>query len=78
VNAVELPRPDSTLGIVEAAALAEPGTEMRLPPAEYVSRHAFVICSAPDIERCRLRLDVAASRVALDWEPLPAAEAMAS
>ena len=73
VGSVGVPDPDPELGIVTAAALAGPGTELRLPPHEYVSRYGYVICVAPDLEGCRRRLEAAASRLVLDRLPLPAA-----
>jgi biotin carboxylase len=71
VRSVDLPDLDPELGIVAAVALASPGTELRLPPREYVSRHSYVICEGRDLESCRRRLESAASRLVLDWRPSP-------
>jgi biotin carboxylase len=75
VRAVGVLEPDPDLGMVTAAALAAPGTELRLPPRGYRSRYAYVICAATHLEACRLRLEAAAARLRLDWRPLPAVEA---
>jgi hypothetical protein len=71
VTSVSVPAPDPELGIVAAAALVSPGTELRLPPREYVARYAYAICIAPDLAGCRRRLQAAANRLALEWRPLP-------
>ncbi|GGS42902.1 ATP-grasp domain-containing protein [Actinokineospora fastidiosa] len=52
-------------GVVAAAALVEPGTEMRLPPAAFISRHAYVVCAAADPDECAALLDKALSEVHL-------------
>jgi biotin carboxylase len=71
VTSVSVPDPDPELGIVTAAALVAPGTELHLPPREYVARYGYVICIAPDLAGCRRRLRAAATRLALEWRPLP-------
>lgn len=73
VSAVTVPEPDPELGLVTAAALAAPGTELRLPPSEYVARYGYVICVAADQAGCRSRLQAAAARLALHRRPLPVA-----
>ncbi|UGY91985.1 ATP-grasp domain-containing protein [Streptomyces gobiensis] len=57
-------------GIVQATAMVQPGTELRCPPAEYVSRYAFVIAEGRDEEECRTRLAEAEQLASLDYEPL--------
>ncbi|QIS11404.1 ATP-grasp domain-containing protein [Nocardia arthritidis] len=57
-------------GLVTAAAMVEPGAELRLPPGGYIARHSFVVCAAADPARCAEFLDAAADSVRLDGEPL--------
>ena len=52
-------------GVLQAAALVEPGAAMRLPPAEFISRHAYVICAGHDPYDCAAELDKALSEVRL-------------
>jgi L-ornithine N5-oxygenase len=65
VESVSVPecRPDN--GVLAAAALVEPGTRLRLPPAEFISRHAYVICEGRDPEECAALLGRALSEVRL-------------
>lgn len=69
VRAISLP--SGAPGLVLAAAMVEPGTELRLPPGGYIARHSFVICQADDPAGCAGRLETAAARVQVDTEPLP-------
>ncbi|MGC9537111.1 ATP-grasp domain-containing protein [Streptomyces sp. UG1] len=62
--------PSTAEGLLAAEAMAEPGTELRLPPNGYIARHAYVICAGADPEETAGRLDAAADLVELDWEPL--------
>ena len=57
-------------GVLQAAALVEPGAAMRLPPAEFISRHAYVICAGHDPYDCAAELDKALSEVRLTATPL--------
>lgn len=57
-------------GLVTAAPMVEPGTELRLPPGGYLARHSFVVCEAEDRTSCAERLELAAGAVRLDAEPL--------
>ncbi|MCM6774675.1 ATP-grasp domain-containing protein [Nocardia sp. CDC159] len=67
--------PEHAPGLVTAAAMVEPGAELRLPPGGYIARHSFVVCEASDPRRCDELLDAAADLVVLDGEPLePLAE----
>ncbi|MGW5053459.1 ATP-grasp domain-containing protein [Actinokineospora sp. NPDC004072] len=61
VARVEVPREH----VIAAAALAEPGAELKLPPAAFISRHAYVICAAADPDECAALLDKALSEVHL-------------
>ncbi|MHC0429391.1 ATP-grasp domain-containing protein [Streptomyces sp. O3] len=62
--------PDEAPGLITAAAMAEPGTELRLPPGGYIARHSFVVCAAETLQACDERLAAASALVALDVEPL--------
>ncbi|HEY3868749.1 MAG TPA: ATP-grasp domain-containing protein [Actinocrinis sp.] len=70
VAGFELPDPDPGAGLIAAVAMVGPGTRLRLPPEGYLSRFAYVICSAADAESCRGRLDAAAAEVRLMAKPL--------
>jgi biotin carboxylase len=79
VESIALPerRPDN--GLVEAVALVEPGTKLELPPAEFISRYAYVICAGRDPQECAVRLDKALSEVRLTARaPVPSASAVAA
>ncbi|WP_405010271.1 ATP-grasp domain-containing protein [Kitasatospora sp. NBC_01539] len=67
--------PDEAPGLVHAAAMAEPGTELRLPPGGYIARHSYVVCAADTREQCAEQLEAAAALVVLDAEPLTAKQA---
>ncbi|MEG8179475.1 ATP-grasp domain-containing protein [Nocardia terpenica] len=62
--------PEHAPGLVTAAAMVEPGAELRLPPGGYIARHSFVVCEASDPQRCDALLDDAAALVEVDGEPL--------
>ncbi|MFI5775960.1 ATP-grasp domain-containing protein [Nocardia sp. NPDC051570] len=62
--------PEHAQGLVTAAAMVEPGADLRLPPGGYIARHSFVVCEASDPQRCDELLDAAADLVVLDGEPL--------
>ncbi len=68
VRSVTLPA--EAPGLVAAEQMAEPGTELRLPPGGYIARHSFVVCRADSPEECTARLDTAVGLVVLDAEPL--------
>jgi biotin carboxylase len=79
VESITLPerRPDN--GLVEAVALVEPGTKLELPPAEFISRYAYVICAGRDPEECAVFLDKALSEVRLTARaPVPSAPAVSA
>lgn len=69
VREVSLPRPGRN-GLLEAAPMAEPGAELRLPPRGYIARYAFVICTADDVESCRTALERAAGQASLVYDQL--------
>jgi len=63
-----------TSGVLASGALAEPGEFLALPPAQYASRHAYVICSGADPAECAVLLDKALAEVRLTARPkIPAA-----
>jgi biotin carboxylase len=65
VESVSVPAPEAERGVLASAALVRPGARLRLPPAEFISRHAYVICGGPDIDACAAALDEAHSRIRL-------------
>ncbi len=70
VESVSVPecRPDD--GVLAAVALVEPGARLELPPAGFISRHAYVICAGRDPGECATLLDKALSEVRLTARPL--------
>jgi biotin carboxylase len=62
--------PTESPGLVQAAAMVNPGAELRLPPGGYIARHSFVICEADDPKTCDERLTAAIERVVVDAEPI--------
>ncbi|MFD9112561.1 ATP-grasp domain-containing protein [Streptomyces bottropensis] len=68
IHAVRVPT--GLPGLVTASPMVEPGTELRLPPGGYLSRHSFVVCSGEDTGVCRERLATALAAVELDADPL--------
>jgi biotin carboxylase len=70
VTEIGLPRPEDHEGLVEAAPLASVGTELRCPPADYVSRFAYLIATGTDAEDCSARLDALERTVVLHSEPI--------
>ena len=71
---VSVPDPDAVPGLLEARAIAQPGTELRLPPSTHLCRHAYVLAVAPTRADCERALDEAAALVRLRYEPLEQAE----
>jgi biotin carboxylase len=65
VESVTVPPPRRGNGVVAASALVEPGARMKLPPAEFISRYAYVICAGRDSDDCSALLDKALSEVRL-------------
>jgi biotin carboxylase len=65
VELVSVPDADPQHGLLAAAPLAGPGAELRLPPAEFISRHAYVICAGRDRGECAELLAAAVSQVRL-------------
>jgi hypothetical protein len=66
--------PERADGLVVAVPMVEPGTELRLPPGGYISRHSYVVCEAEDVATCRRRLAAAGDLVRLDARPLDPVE----
>lgn len=62
--------PEHAPGLVTAAAMVEPGAELRLPPGGYIARHSFVVCEAADAPRCADLLRAAADAVEVTGDPL--------
>ncbi|MBF6209446.1 ATP-grasp domain-containing protein [Nocardia puris] len=62
--------PEHAPGLVTAAAMVEPGAELRLPPGGYIARHSFVVCEAADAPRCADLLRSAADAVEVTGDPL--------
>ncbi|MEV0027507.1 ATP-grasp domain-containing protein [Nocardia sp. NPDC050793] len=62
--------PEHAPGLVTAAAMVEPGAELRLPPGGYIARHSFVVCEAADAPRCSELLKAASASVELVGDPL--------
>ncbi|MFH0518994.1 acetyl-CoA carboxylase biotin carboxylase subunit family protein [Streptomyces sp. M41] len=71
VQEVSVPEPGSIDGLLAAEPIATPGTELRLPPGGYLSRYAYVVCTAPDRTTCDQALDEAARATRLSLTPLP-------
>lgn len=62
--------PAEAEGLLAAEAMVEPGTELRLPPGGYLSRHSYVVVAGADPVQTAARLDAAAALVELDRRPL--------
>ena len=71
---VSVPDSASVAGLLQASAIAQPGTELRLPPSTHLCRHAYVLAVAPTPAECHRALDEAAALVRLRYEPLDQAE----
>jgi biotin carboxylase len=65
VESVSVPECHQGNGVLAASPLVEPGARLRLPPAEFISRHAYVICAGRDPDDCAALLDQALSQVRL-------------
>jgi biotin carboxylase len=72
VESVSVPpsRPDNE--VLAAAALVDPGAELRLPPGDFIARYAYVICAGRDPDDCDALLDKALSEIQLTARALPA------
>ena len=71
VESVSVPEPCTGDGVLAAGILADPGTRLELPPAGFISRHAYVICAGRDSDECVAVMDKALSKVQLTSHPLP-------
>jgi biotin carboxylase len=74
LRAIRMPAPGASPGLVTAAAMADPGTVLRLPPGGYLARHSFVVCEAEDTAGCQERLARAAALVEPVTEPVGPAD----
>jgi biotin carboxylase len=70
VESVTVPAPRADNGLLAAGPLADPGERLALPPAEYTSRHAYVICAGAGRAECEALLDKALAEVHLAARPL--------
>jgi biotin carboxylase len=75
VVAATVPEPGAVPGLVEARAMASPGTRLRLPPRAHLGRYGYLICTADDPAECEARLDAAAKLADVHYEPLEPAQA---
>lgn len=75
VESVAVPQSTPDNGVLAAAALVDPGAELRLPPAGFIARHSYVICVGRDPDDCVALLDKALSEVQLTARVLPDAAA---
>ncbi|MFI9170093.1 ATP-grasp domain-containing protein [Streptomyces lincolnensis] len=73
VTAVTVPGPGTVPGLVEAAPMAAPGTELRLPPHGFLSRYAYAVAEGRDRRTCEAVLDRVVSLSSLTLRPLPEA-----
>jgi biotin carboxylase len=77
VESVSVPQAEPQRGLLAAAPLVGPGAGLRLPPAEFISRHAYVICAGRDPDACTALLAAASSRIRLTARALlPSASAV--
>ncbi|GAA4252841.1 ATP-grasp domain-containing protein [Dactylosporangium darangshiense] len=65
VESVTLPEVRAERGVLAAAALVGPGDRMLLPPAEFISRYAYVIGAGRDPQECAAVLDAAEAQTRL-------------
>lgn len=70
VDSVSVPEPCPQDGLLEAGVLVEPGTRLELPPAGFISRHAYVICAGRSPDECAALLDKAVAQVRLTSHPI--------
>jgi biotin carboxylase len=65
VESVALPEVGPEHGVLAAAALVKHGDRMLLPPAEFISRYAYVIGEGSDPRQCAAALDAAQAQIRL-------------
>jgi biotin carboxylase len=65
VESVSVPQARPDEGLLASVALAGPGTRLQLPPAGFISRHAYLIAGGRDAAECAAVLDKALSQVRL-------------
>jgi biotin carboxylase len=70
VDSVSVPPPSPADGLLETGILVEGGAKLELPPDGFISRHAYVICSARGRSECVALLDKTLSQVRLASRPL--------
>ena len=69
VTGLDLPRLDQDAALIEAVPPARVDTELRCPPAEYVSRFTYLIAAGAGLEDCTAHLDRLEQAVRLHSEP---------
>jgi biotin carboxylase len=72
VESVSVPAPGPDDGVLASGALVDPGARLELPPAGFISRHAYVICAGSDSDECVALMGKALSKVQLASHPLDA------
>jgi biotin carboxylase len=70
VERIDVTRAQSTPGIVHAAALAEPGTRLQLPPRAAIGRLVALVADGMDELDCATSLAMAESLLALEVVPV--------
>ena len=70
VESVSVPPPCPGDGVLAYGILVDPGATLELPPAGFISRHAYVICAGRDADECVAVMDKALSKVRLASCPL--------
>ena len=78
VRRVEVARAASADGIAYAAAIAGPGTTLRLPPRQAIPRLAVLVATGADEAACGRTLDAAGPLVVAEVAPLTGAAADAA
>lgn len=70
VESVSVPEVSPDNGVLAADALVDAGATLELPPAGFISRHAYVVCAGRDPDDCAALLDKTVSEVQLTAQPL--------
>jgi biotin carboxylase len=65
VESVSVPEASPDDGLLVSVALAGPGTKLELPPAGFISRHAYLIAAGRDAAQCTTVLDKTLAEVRL-------------
>jgi len=69
IEQVELPRPGSVPGLVDAFQIAGPGDRLALPPEGYTPRYGCLITRGESTRECQATLDRAAAAARLEYRP---------